>query len=685
MNTTITQWHQSKPAYIYIRQSSPGQVRHNQESTERQYALQDKALAMGWPQRSIRVLDRDLGRSGAQSAGREDFKTLVADVSMGQVGAVFALEVSRLARSNLDWHRLLELCALTHTLVIDADGCYDPADFNDGLVLGIKGTMAQAELHLMRGRLQGGKLNKAQKGELRVPLPVGYCYGDEGRIVVDPDDEIRGAVQMIFRLFKEGGSAYSVVQRFVQDGLRFPKRAYGGTKPGKPIWGQLTVSRAASVIKNPSYAGTYVYGRYQCVKKITAEGEVRKSMRMMPVADWRVQVPDHHKSYITIEEFEQNQQRLASNRCNGQGTVLSGAAREGLAHLQGLLVCSKCGHTVTVRYVGDGGIFPMYECNWLRRHGVAAKSCISVRADVLDAAITEEVFKALKPAELELALGALNELEQRDQAIMRQWNMRIERAAYECSLAERRYEEVDPSNRLVASSLEQRWNIALVNLETIKAEAATFQKQKARVVTPEQKSKIMALASDLPRVWRSSTTQSKDRKRMLRLLVRDITVERPTEERQVVLHVRWLGGACSDITVKLPPTLADRVRNSPETVDKVRELSRTLSDYQIVQALNQQGIRNSRGLPFKVDMVRWIRYRHNIPSLCLTRQDEICVRELADSLGVRSQVINYWIQRGLIQARKIDERGPWWITISEQEERQLRDRVRTSGHLRNRS
>jgi DNA invertase Pin-like site-specific DNA recombinase len=287
MSTTITPAHQSKPAYIYIRQSTLAQVRHNQESTERQYALRDKALALGWPSRSIQVLDRDQGMSGAQSAGREDFKTLVADVSMGQVGAVFALEVSRLARSNLDWHRLLELCALTHTLVIDADGCYDPADFNDGLLLGLKGTMAQAELHFLRGRLLGGKLNKARKGELRTPLPVGFSYDDEGRIVLDADDEVRGAVQLVFRLFQEAGSAYAVVQRFAQDGLRFPTRAYGGAWAGKLIWGQLAHSRVLSLIKNPAYAGTYVFGRYQYAKTITPDGEVRKTMRAMPKSQWR--------------------------------------------------------------------------------------------------------------------------------------------------------------------------------------------------------------------------------------------------------------------------------------------------------------------------------------------------------------------------------------------------------------
>src|SRR5450631_3724807 len=269
MNTKITEQHRSKPAYIYVRQSTLAQVRHHQESTERQYALKDKALALGWPDSSIRTLDRDLGMSGAQMTGREDFKTLVADVSMGQVGAVFALEVSRLARSNLDWHRLLELCALTATLVIDEDGCYDPSDFNDGLLLGLKGTMAQAELHFLHARLQGGKLNKAKKGELRFPLPVGLCFDEEGRTGVDPDEEVRGAVALVFRFFRETGTAYGIVQRFTERGLRFPKRAYGWAWDGKIIWGRLSHSRVLGVLKNPSYAGIYVFGRYQYRREIT--------------------------------------------------------------------------------------------------------------------------------------------------------------------------------------------------------------------------------------------------------------------------------------------------------------------------------------------------------------------------------------------------------------------------------
>ena len=681
MNTTITQAHRNKPAYIYVRQSTLAQVRHNQESTERQYALQDKALALGWPQGSIRVLDRDLGVSGAQIAGREDFKTLVADVSMGQVGAVFALEVSRLARSNVDWHRLLELCALTHTLVIDADGCYDPADFNDGLLLGIKGTMAQAELHFLRGRLLGGKLNKAQKGELRFPLPVGLCYDDQGCIVMDPDAEVRGAVQLVFRLFLETGSAYAVVQRFSQEGLRFPLRAYGGAWAGKLIWGRLNYGRVLSLIKNPSYAGTYVLGRFQYAKTISSEGEVRKNMRAVPMPDWRVHLPEHHEGYITVDEFDQNQQRLARNRTNGERTVLSGPVREGLVLLQGMLLCGTCGHALTVRYQGKGGIYPIYQCSWRCREGLATQSCFNVRTALFDDAICEEVFKVLKPAEIELALAALSELEQRDQAVMRQWQMRIERAEYDCALAERRYEEVDPSNRLVASSLERRWNELLLQLFAVKAEAIAFQNQKARVATPEQKAKVLALARDLPRVWRATTTQPKDRKRMLRLLIRDITVEKRADSRQVVLHVRWQGGASTDTTVELP---ADRLRNSPQIVDQVRDLARQLSDLQIVQTLNQQGLRSPRGLPFTLAMIKWIRYRHDVPSGCQMGPEELTVKQLADRLALSIHYVHYWIKQGVIEARQLDGRGPWWIKLNDQQEQQLRDRVRTSAQLQNR-
>src|SRR5467141_1005417 len=641
MNSKITEQHQNKPAYIYVRQSTMAQVRHHQESTERQYALRQKALELGWTEDVICTLDGDLGVSGTQTTGRTDFKTLVADVSMGQVGAVFALEASRLARSNVDWHRLLELCALTRTLVIDEDGSYDPADFNDGLLLGLKGTMAQAELHFLRARLLGGKLNKAKKGELRFPLPVGLCHDENGHIVLDPDEEVRGAVSLVFRLFRETGSAFAVVQNFAKRALRFPKRAYGGAWNGKLVWGRLTHTRVLCMLKNPSYAGVYVFGRYQYHQQISTTGEIQKKMRAVPLPDWRVQLKQHHEGYISWEEFLENRQRLEKNRTNGEETMLSGPAREGLALLQGLLLCGNCGHAITVRYTGNGGIYPTYLCNRQRREGLATKDCMSFRCDLLDAAVSEEVLKALQPTELQLALGALRELAVRDQAILRQWQMRLERAEYEVALAERRYQEVDPSNRLVTGTLEHRWNDALVHLEDLKKQAAEFQRQEARIITPEQKAKVLALAKDFPCLWHAPSTHDKDRKRILRLLVKDITVEKLAEPRQLSVHIRWHGGASTDLSVSLPPKAADQFRYPSAIVDRVRELAHNQLDAQIADQLSREDHVSAKGKPYTVPIIRWIRWRYQIPAPALKKPEELTVQQVAKQFGVGEGVVYY--------------------------------------------
>jgi DNA invertase Pin-like site-specific DNA recombinase len=338
MNTTINQQQLNKTAYVYVRQSTLAQVRHHQESTERQYALREKALELGWMDSAVQILDQDLGKSGAQITGKEDFKTLVAEVAMGQVGAVLALEASRLARSNLDWHRLLELCALTDTLVIDEDGCYNPADFNDGLLLGLKGTMAQAELHLLRGRLLGGKLNKARKGELHFPLPVGFSYDDEGRIIFDPDEEVQGAGALVLRLFRETGAPYAVVQQFAKNKLRFPRRSYGGASNGKLIWGNLTHGRVLYILKNPTYAGAYVFGRTSYQRQITPSGEVYKHTRTVPMADWRVRLQGHHEGYISWVEYLNNQKLLERNRTKWRGNDAERSSTRGTGLTPGILL-----------------------------------------------------------------------------------------------------------------------------------------------------------------------------------------------------------------------------------------------------------------------------------------------------------------------------------------------------------
>jgi len=682
MISKVEDHHRQRPAYIYIRQSTLGQVRHHRESTERQYALREKAIQLGWKASTIRILDRDLGQSGAQMSNRADFKNLVTDVSKGQVGAVFALEVSRLARSCLDWHRLIELCALMKTLVIDDDGCYDPSDFNDGLLLGLKGTMAQAELHFIRARLQGGKLNKAKKGELHFPLPVGLGYDEQGRVGLDPDEEVRGAVGFLFATFRETGSAYAVMQRFSQRALRFPKRAYGGVWDGKLIWGRLTHARVIGVLKNPTYAGVYVYGRYRSVKEASPDGQIRSRLAAMPMDSWLVTLKNHHPGYITWDEFLRNQERLQRNRTNGKETLLTGPAREGLALLQGLLLCADCGHRLTVRYKGNGGIYPTYECNWRRREGLGTKGCMTLRCGPLDSTISKRVLEVLEPAQLQIALEALQELERRDQAVVRQWQMRLERADYETQLAQKRYEEVDPSHRLVAATLEQRWNDALLKLEEVKKQFAEFQQREALAATPEQKARVLALGKDFPHLWKAATTKSQDRKRMLRLLIQDITVERARESKQAILHVRWQGGACEDLSVELPKSMADRVRYPEPIVARVRELARKLSDDEIVTRLNEDGHLSAKGKRFTVSIVRWIRYRYSIPSPQLWQPDELTVQQVARRLEVRPSVVYYWIERGVLQARRRNCGSPYRITLDPGKQKELERWVHNSTRIR---
>lgn len=681
MISKIEDQHLERRAYVYLRQSTQAQVLYNQESTERQYALKDKAAELGWEPKKIRVLDRDLGVSGAQTAGREDFKALVSDVAAGEVGAVLALEASRLARSSLDWHRLIEISALTSTLVIDEDGIYDPADFNDALLLGMKGTMAQAELHFMRARLLGGKLNKAEKGELRFPLPVGLCYDDAGNVVLDPDAEVQGAVRFVFDTFRRTGSAYAVVHRLAKKGLRFPKRAYGGAWDGKLIWGRLTHARVLGLLKNPSYAGTYVFGRYQYRKKVSPDGEVTRRTIPVPRESWRVTIQDHHEGYITWDEFLRNQELIAKNRTNGEETILSGAAREGLALLQSLCICGACGRKLTVRYRGNGGLYPIYECNWRRRDGTASKGCMMVRCDLLDAAVSKRVLELIEPAQLEIAVEAVKELEQRDETVCRQWRMRIERAEYEAQLAQRRYEEVDPSNRLVAANLERRWNDALVKLEDQNAQFADFQRTETRVASSQEKARVLDLAKDFPRLWNASSTKAKDRKRMLRLLIKDLTIEKTTEPKQALLHVRWQGGMCETLTVDLPRKIQDQIRYSEEIVERVRRLAETQTNEQIVEILNQEGLRSAKGKTFTTAMIAWIRYRHRIPAPQLKRPEEQTVQQVAERFTVSPGVVYYWIERGVIEARRMNRGSPYWITLDAEKEAELEDWVCHSSRI----
>ena len=677
LNPKIADHHLMRNACIYIRQSTMAQVRFNQESTERQYNLADQAKSLGWMPEQIRILDRDLAQSGVLTAKRDDFKTLVSDVAMGQVGAIFSLESSRLARSNKDWHRLLELCAVTKTLVFDGDGCYDPSDFNDSLVLGMKGTFAQAELHIIRARLHGAKLNKAQKGELRFPLPVGLVF-ESDKIVLDPDQEVQGAVRAVFTLFEQENSAYAVVQRFHQLGLLFPRRSYGGVWDGKLIWGRLTHSRVIGVLANPSYAGTYVFGRYQSCKKIGPTGEICTQSRQMPQDQWRVVIPNHHPGYITWDQFLANRSRLAANRTNSE--VLAGPAREGLCLLQGVLLCGICGRRLSTRYTGNGGLYPSYDCNSRSRDAPPLRHCMSLPAKPLDDAIAARLLTAVTPLTIKLALDALTNLEARDKAISAQWHRRIERARYDADLAERRYEEADPSNRLVASTLEKRWNDAMQRMIELEAEIAGFERQAMRSLTSEQKQQILQLGNDFPRLWKAPTTSACDRKRMLRLLISDITVVKGPDPKLLRLQIRWQGGATETIEVRQRPNRADAVRYPEALVAKIRALAERHADKEIAVRLNAEGLTSSTSKSFTASMISWIRFKHRIPGPSRL-PGTLTVSEVRARYGVSMHVVYYWIARGIVAATQRETNTPYAITINDNVDRRLRKWVANSGHL----
>ena len=410
------------------------------------------------------------------------------------------------------------------------------------------------------------------------------------------------------------------------------------------------------------------------------DGQIHTKVEEVPREAWRVNLQDHHKGYIEWDEYLANQQRLARNRTCTGATVLSGPAREGLALLQGLLVCARCGRRVSVRYQGNGGIYPTYLCNWRRREALDTRDCLCVRCDHLDEAVTDQVLAAIQPAELQLALAALEELQARDAALGRQWQMRLERADYEAQLAERRYEEVDPANRLVAGTLEQGWNEALQRLAELKRQLEQTQREQAWVATPEQQERVLALARDFPRLWHAPTTEAKDRKRMLRLLIKDITVEK-LAPKQLMLHIRWQGGACTDAPVALPPNMPDRIRYPAELVERIRALAETLTDAQIAEQFNQEGRVSPKGKAFTAAMIQWVRYKYRIKGPQLKCPDELTVEQVMARFGVSRHGVYYWIERGHLEARQLKPGTPYWISLDTEQEQMLVDWVRNSPRI----
>jgi DNA invertase Pin-like site-specific DNA recombinase len=651
MHNKITAAHLKRQAYLYVRQSTLRQVLENTESTKRQYALRERALALGWPLDQVVVIDSDLGQSGTDS-DRLGFQKLVAAVGMGEVGVVLGLEVSRLARSSSDWHRLLEICAFTDTLILDEDGLYDPGHFNDRLLLGLKGTMSEAELHVLRARLIGGLLAKASRGELEMKLPIGLVYDAAGKVVLDPDRQVQEALRTFFETFRRTGSATATVRNFRERGLLFPRRLNSGPHSGELAWGPLLHHRALRLLKNPRYAGAFAYGRSQ--SRHTPRGTERR--RALPREQWHTLLLDAHPGYIYWSDYEDNLRRLHEN---GQAYGIDrrhGPPREGPALLQGLAICGRCGGRMTVRYyTSHGQLLPDYRC---QREGIqhAEGPCQRILGGALDRAIGELLVQTVSPLALEVALSVQDELQARADEADRLRRQQVERARYEAELAQRRFLRVDPDNRLVADSLEAEWNH---KLRALAAAQEDYERQRRQTVLldDKQREQVLALATDFPRLWHDPATPQRERKRMVRLLIEDVTLLRTDA---VVAHVRFRGGAVHTIQLPLPLTAAQLRKTGADVIAEIDRLLDAHTDREIADILNSRGLQPGvadRFTPWVVWKLRKAYGLEDRPSRLCRQQGLLTLEEMAATLGVHPGTVKARQARGQLVSVLYNDKG----------------------------
>jgi DNA invertase Pin-like site-specific DNA recombinase len=648
----VTASHLQRDAYLYVRQSTMRQVIENSESAVRQYDLRGRAVALGWPRERVIVIDVDQGLSGATAADREGFQRLVADVSLKKAGIVLGLECSRLARNNSDWHRLLELCSLTDTLICDEDGLYDPSTINDRLLLGLKGAMSEAELHILRSRLRGGTLSKARRGELRTSLPVGLVYDPLGKVALDPDTAVQGAIRHLFECFERTGSARAVVKEFTARKLTFPQRIRTGPRKGETVWAPLHHDRVLMVLHNPRYAGAFSFGRR---KSQYLAGKM--TVRQLPRDQWTALIPDAHPGYISFAQFEANQELLLANAQARGSERRAGPPREGPALLQGLVICARCGQRMTVRYHHRSGqTVPEYLCQNEAINTATSSRCQTIPGAGVDRAIAALLLDTLTPVALEVALTVAAELEQRAEETDKLRQTHIERARHEAELARRRYLAVDPDNRLVANTLEADWNEKLRSLAQAQDEYEHARQNGNGRLSDEQRAKVMALASDFPRLWNDPATPQRERKRMVRLLAEDVTLAR---DQHITAHVRLKGGQTHTLTLPLPPPVWQARQTDPDTFKLIDQLLDDHTDAQTAELLNQAGRRTGTGQPFSALSVLRLRQDHHLPShrQRLRARGLLTTAEMAQRLGVHTSTIKNWHNAGLLTGHKANEQN----------------------------
>jgi DNA invertase Pin-like site-specific DNA recombinase len=671
--------HRDRLAVVYVRQSTPQQVQGNQESTALQYGLRQRALELGWPLDRVLVIDDDLGRSGQSVEGRLGFQRVLAEVGLDHVGLILGVEMSRLARSCKDWHQLLELCALFQTLLADQDGLYDPSDYNDRLLLGLKGTMSEAELHIMRNRLHQGMQNKARRGELYSLAPIGYVRASTGEYVLDPDEQVQSTVRLIFAKFEERGSISGVLTYLVRNGIRIGIRFHCGPNKGQLEWRLPNRCTLSQMLHHPIYAGAYTHGRRTTDPKRKKPGRRGTGRRMRERDEWDVLLKDHLQAYITWEQYEAHLRQLAQNRAEHPGL---GAPREGPTLLSGLIVCGRCGRRLLVSYGNRRG-GARYTCG-RGKLSYGEPICQSLVARPLDELAGRLVLQVLEPAALELSLRAGEDIERERARLDQHWQQRLERARYDAERARRQYQVVEPENRLVARELERRWEQALQTQLHLEEDYERFVREQPAQLTAEDRERIRSLATDLPTLWQAPTTTPQERQRIIRHLIEHVVVNVRGTSEWVDISIHWLGGYVSVHEERRPIVRYDQLRDYAYLIKRIEELRIAgKNTAEVATHLNREGFHTPKqDKLFDEAIVRQLVCRSGLSGLPagargtadLPQRDEWWAPELARKLGMPVGTLNAWRRFGWIHARHLPcgTRGRWILWADKDERRRLR-------------
>lgn len=658
MNSKLTVDRLRRRALVYVRQSSPGQVLHHLESQRLQYGLTERARQLGFAE--IRVIDDDQGRSGDGRVERPGFQQLVAEVCSGEVGAVFCLEASRLARNGRDWHHLIELCGMVDAVVVDGDGIYDPTIINDRLLLGLKGTMSEYELNLLRQRSLEARRQKARRGELEFILPVGLCWSANGKIEKDPDLRVQQAIELVFNKMMELGSVRQALVWFRKQDISLPALSRHPDQP-KVIWKPPVYRTLWAILTNPLYAGAYVYGR-RTVRTQVVEGRARKSKGHRKArSEWSVLIREHHPGYVEWEQYERIQAMMAANtymKSNGEAKT----GRGGRALLSGMMRCRRCGRMLHVSYIGKEHTVPRYDCNDAHlRQG--APVCLSFSGLWVDQAVAKEVLEAISGNAVEAALEAAEQMEQRRHQLHQSLALELEQARYEARLAARRYEAVDPDQRLVVAELEARWNAALKKTRELEQRLQEFDLDRKNVSLPS-KELLLSLAQDLPTLWNSASTDMRLKQRILRILIEEIVADVDESRQEIVLLIHWAGGRHSELRLKKRKTGQHRRCTSMEAVEVVRQMAGRFTDEVIAATLNRLGMRTGIGHTWDKHRVYSLRHHQKLPSFDLQHpRTTVSLKEAAQRLGVCEASVRRMIVEKKLSATQVVECAPWEIPV----------------------